>query len=750
MGSKFQMSPGVNVSEIDLTGFIPAVATTGGAVVGEFEWGPVLDYTIVSNSKKLETLFGKPTNSNADDWFTAYNFLAYSNNCNVIRVVGTGALNSTDDGAGELIKNETHYSVVSDSSPTAKIAAKNPGTKGDSLLVSFADSATFDGWAYESYFDGRPGTSTYVDSVGGENDEIHAVVVDEDGLFTGVPGTVLETFPYMSKASDSVTEDGAPNFYGNVLNTQSEYVWWLGDPDAADYETVTADGEILAIDMVSGGSLYSSDDTITVTVTDGEGSDGSGFSGTAVLATSGGSVVNATVNAAGTGYPISQSGVLVTLTGAGLGIVLSCTTDGTGAITTVDSVSTNISTLTADQTAVGENSGLGNNDATFDIVAGFPIASVTVGTGGSGYQKPTVTFSAPSPTFGTGTTATGTAITGGDSAWNSTSIDAQFKVLKDTSAWVTGTSLSGGNNGATPTAGDYTGGWDMFKNSEVVDVSLLILGSAGGDSNMETVVEHVISNIAEVRKDCVAFFSPKYSDVVNVEESAATENVIATRNSLALSSSYAFMDSGWKYQYDAYNDKYRWLPLNGDVAGTAARTDNIADPWWSPAGYTRGQIKNVIKLALNPSKTYRDELYKNNINPVVSFKGEGVVLYGDRTLLAKPSAFQKLNVRRLFIVLEKAIAKASKYLLFEFNDPFTRAQFVNMVEPYLRDVKGRRGINDFRVICNETNNTGEVIDRSEFVGDIYIKPAYSINFIQLNFVAVRTGVSFEEVVGKFG
>ena len=197
MGSKFQMSPGVNVSEIDLTGFIPAVATTGGAVVGEFEWGPVLDYTIVSNSKKLETLFGKPTNSNADDWFTAYNFLAYSNNCNVIRVVGTGALNSSDDGAGELIKNETHYSVVSDSSPTAKIAAKNPGTKGDSLLVSFADSATFDGWAYESYFDGRPGTSTYVDSVGGENDEIHAVVVDEDGLFTGVPGTVLETFPCM-------------------------------------------------------------------------------------------------------------------------------------------------------------------------------------------------------------------------------------------------------------------------------------------------------------------------------------------------------------------------------------------------------------------------------------------------------------------------------------------------------------------------------------------------------------------------
>jgi phage tail sheath protein FI len=251
----------------------------------------------------------------------------------------------------------------------------------------------------------------------------------------------------------------------------------------------------------------------------------------------------------------------------------------------------------------------------------------------------------------------------------------------------------------------------------------------------------------ETRKDAMAYFSPLYGDVVGIAESTAVDNVIATRNAINSVSSYAVMDSGYKYQYDAYNDKYRWVPLNADMAGLAAYTDNVADPWYSPAGFTRGQVKNVIQLALNPSKTSRDKLYKSSINPVVSFVGEGVLLYGDRTQQAKPSAFQKINIRRLFIVLEKSIAVAAKYQLFEFNDSFTRAQFVNMVEPFLREVKGRRGVLDYSVVCDETNNTPEVIDRSEFVADIYIKPAYSINFIQLNFVAVRSGVEFSEIIG---
>jgi phage tail sheath protein FI len=284
--------------------------------------------------------------------------------------------------------------------------------------------------------------------------------------------------------------------------------------------------------------------------------------------------------------------------------------------------------------------------------------------------------------------------------------------------------------------------YDKFKNAEEVDISLVMTGAVS-----QTVAEYVVENIADSRKDCVAFLSPPMSAVVNNYGDETTD--IATHRNLFNSSSYAVMDSGWKYQFDKYNNVYRWVPLNGDIAGLCVRTDFERDPWYSPAGFNRGQIKNVTKLAWNPNKTQRDELYKNGINPVVSFPGEGTILYGDKTLLARPSAFDRINVRRLFIVLEKAIARASKYSLFEFNDEFTRAQFISLVEPYLRDVQGRRGIFQYRVVCDQTNNTPEIIDRNEFVGDIYIKPARSINFIQLNFVAVRTGVAFDEIVGKF-
>jgi phage tail sheath protein FI len=258
-----------------------------------------------------------------------------------------------------------------------------------------------------------------------------------------------------------------------------------------------------------------------------------------------------------------------------------------------------------------------------------------------------------------------------------------------------------------------------------------------------------VQNVAEVRKDCVAFVSPQSvstGEVLSGNTSAVATSIIAYRNAIT-SSSYAVIDSGYKYQYDRYNDEYRWVPLNGDVAGLCARTDYTDDPWFSPAGLNRGQIKNVVKLAFNPRKTDRDNLYNAGVNPVASFPGQGVVLFGDKTALAKPSAFDRINVRRLFITLEKSISTAAKFQLFEFNDGFTRAQFKNIVEPFLRDVKGRRGITDFLVVCDETNNTSEVIDSNRFVADIYIKPARSINFIQLNFIATRTGASFNEIAG---
>jgi phage tail sheath protein FI len=264
-----------------------------------------------------------------------------------------------------------------------------------------------------------------------------------------------------------------------------------------------------------------------------------------------------------------------------------------------------------------------------------------------------------------------------------------------------------------------------------------------GDAS--TTIQQKVIDTAVARKDCVAFVSPP-STVIT---SATPDTIITTwaGTTIGRATSYAVADSGWKYQFDKYNNVYRWIPLNGDIAGLCVNTDKVSDPWYSPAGPTRGAIRNVVKLAWNPTQAQRDAIYSVGVNPVVSLPGQGTILYGDKTFMTQPSAFSRINVRRLFIVLEKAISNASKFSLFELNDEFTRAQFIALVEPFLRDVKGRRGIYDYRVVCDTTNNTTQVIDANQFVGDIYIKPARSINYIQLNFIAVRTGVSFKEIVG---
>ena len=305
-------------------------------------------------------------------------------------------------------------------------------------------------------------------------------------------------------------------------------------------------------------------------------------------------------------------------------------------------------------------------------------------------------------------------------------------------------SFVNGADGSAPTAGQTIDGYRKFRNSEDVDISFLLAAGNG-----QTVVTDMITNIADVRKDILVCLSPTSATVVDNAsyDGKQVADVVAYRDTLP-SSSYAVMDSAWKYQYDKYNDVYRYVPANGDTAGTMVRTDSARDPWFSPAGFSRGQIKNAVKLAWNPTKAERDSLYQNGVNPIVTFPGQGTVLYGDKTLTSESSAFDRINVRRLFIVLEKAISIAANSTLFEINDDFTRAQFKNLVEPFLRDVKGRRGITDFQVVCDGTNNTGQIIESNQFVGDIYVKPSRSINFIQLNFVAVRTGVEFSEITGQ--
>ena len=310
--------------------------------------------------------------------------------------------------------------------------------------------------------------------------------------------------------------------------------------------------------------------------------------------------------------------------------------------------------------------------------------------------------------------------------------------------------LTGGTDDYSTTAGEIELAYDKFKNAESEDINLVIGGSSSIVADTAAAQDtHVtmLVNLVEGRKDCVAFASPYRSAVVGVTTSSKQAKNVEVAADLIPSSSYLVLDSGYMYMYDKYNDVYRFVPLNGSVAGLCANTDQVADAWFSPAGYNRGGIRGAIKLAFNPDKADRDVLYQSRVNPVVNFPGQGVTLFGDKTALTKPSAFDRINVRRLFLVLEKAIATAAKFQLFEFNDEFTRAQFRNLIEPFLRDVQGRRGITDFLVKCDASNNTGEVIDRNEFVADIFVKPARSINFITLNFIATRTGISFSEVGG---
>ena len=633
----FQLSPGVNVSEIDLTTIVPSVATSVGAFAGQFAWGPVGEVITISDEVRLVEVFGGPNNTNYEYWFSASNFLAYSNNLKVVRAANTtSTFNATANGASPLIKNSDDYLANYSTANTSlgPVAARYAGAFGNSLRVSIcASSQAFSAnlsvtdsmranavvsgatvinvngtaaananvqagdlisvnggssytrvasvnataivlssavtaavdagtpilrkWQYADSFGVAPGTSDYTTAAGGSGDELHIIVVDEDGKFSGgIANTVLEKYAFVSKASDAKFGDGSTNYYVNILNNRSRYVWWTGH--------------------APGSSNW-------------------------------GNAANA------------------------------------------------------------------------------------------------ITFDTPRNPF--------TA------------------------------SLSAGADG-TMTSGAITTAYAQFASPDAVDFGLIISGP--GDA---TVAGYIISNIAETRKDCMAFLSPTKASVVN-NAGSETASVVAYRNSLT-STSYAVLDSGYKYQFDRYNDVYRWVPLNGDIAGICARTDLERDPWFSPGGFNRGVIKNVIKLAWNPTKAQRDDLYVVGINPVVTFQGQGTVLFGDKTLLSRPSVFDRINVRRLFIVLEKSIARAARSSMFEFNDQFTRAQFINLVEPFLRDVQGRRGITDFRVVCDGTNNTPNTIDSNQFVGDIYIKPARSVNFIQLNFVAVRTGVSFEEVVGRF-
>jgi phage tail sheath protein FI len=787
----FQLSPGINITEIDLTTIVPAVGTTVGAIAGPFQWGPANKPMLLDSELTLHNTFGGPDNTTANVWFTAANFLAYASALQAVRVIkatGTGAhKNATADGSGLLIANEDAYlnNYANGQATVGMFAAKYAGILGNSLSVSIADQDSFATWIYRKDFDGAPNTSADVTNGGGANDEFHLVVIDSNGAWTGTPGDVLERFAFLSKSATAMTENGSTMYYPEVINRTSKYVWWMGHPLITDLgitgsvnwggdNTVTYQTTSTKLTLTSVTGVFTPGETVQDTAALTIVPPGSGATaGTITFST--GAIATIPVTVGGTAYVVAPN---VVITGNGTGAVAHATISG-GVVTgvTIDTPGTGYTAATA--TFVVPGSG-----ATASVTVGSHgnITAVAPVANGTGYTTPPiVTITGPgsgatvTAVLGTGGTSTQvvsyTVTAGGTGYLTKTAKVVSFATsvltIQPTSGSFVGSehlvgltshaigvvstieggalafALTGGVDGNTVIQdGEIIIGYDNFKSSEDIDISLIL--NCDYDS---TVAIDLINDIAEFRKDCVVFISPPKSAVVDNAGNEATD-VIAFRNMLP-SSSYAVMDSGWKYQYDKYNDLYRWVPLNGDVAGLCVRTDVERDPWWSPAGYNRGFIQNTVKLAWSPRLAFRDELYQNSVNSVITEKGQGTLLFGDKTLLSKPSAFDRINVRRLFIVLEKAIALASKFTLFEFNDQFTRAQFVNMVEPYLRDVKGRRGLYDFRVVCDETNNTPEVIDSNRFIGDIYLKPVRSINFIQLNFIAVRTGVAFTEVVGRF-
>lgn len=693
-GGGFQVSPGVNISEVDLTTVVPSVSTTVGAFAGIFRWGPVGQRILVSSENDLVTNFGRPNDNNAESWFSAANFLAYSNALYVVRAAANNTFaaiantSAFDANSAHTIRNFDDYAVKSASFNSAvAFIAKWPGDKGSSLRVSVCDSANQFNSTVDLVFANSTvnssSSSTLTIPVGSKTANVYLANGGGWSPATEAVANVVMNDLVKSKLSVGDYVDVGNNSIGrqslkivSISNTAGVYsgATFLG----GTYFNITFDQPY----------KLSADASSTSIVRYWE-----------------------YFNQVGLAPGQSQFTAAKNSNTAAFDEMHVVVVDERGAFTSNPGTVLEVFQRVSRATDAKANDGTSNY---YKTVLNNTSSFIWVATerGGASYSNTAVNITAQS---------------------GSIPLSVNFQGGVDQSE-VNGASID-----------DIARAWDMFASPEEVDVSLLIAGKTQAGTNGTQIANYIIDNVANVRKDCIAFISPTKEDVVNAGIGTG-DNVVEFRNSLR-STSFAVLDSGYKYQYDKYNDVYRWVPLNGDVAGLCVRTDSERDPWFSPAGTARGQIKNVIKLAWNPTKAYRDLLYKNGVNPVITQAGQGTILFGDKTLQDKPSAFDHINVRRLFIILEKAIANAAKSFMFEFNDEFTRTQFRNVVEPFLRDVQGRRGIYDFKVVCDDSNNTPEVIDASRFVGDVYIKPARSINYIQLNFVAVRSGIEFSEIVG---
>lgn len=756
----FALSPGVTVIEKDFSSIIPAVSTSAGAFAGQFQWGPVLEPTTVSSEDVLVQRFGRPTDSNYKAFFTAANFLSYTNNLIINRVDNTSLRNAVSAASGEIVDvtftnggsgyKLGHNAQVTFDAPTTTggVTATGEVVLGGSAVISFNIVAGGSGYTTAPVIEiSEPQLE------GGERAE--AVVTVTAGVITAVTLVAgKEGSGYLQ--TPTVTIVGTNQTANITANIASSF-------------------SIAGIKITNPGSGYIVAPAVTVTVSNAAelGTPVAPTALTAVVAPTLGVKIRNSEHYLNSFRDFQQSvyGMFAARYPGALGNGIQVIVVDNNAYNWCNSNQSTNSTAKLVINSFPSAPGTSDQAAAKGIVedelhvlvldtvrgtwTGVPsqvlekftflskIRGVTRADGTNVYFRDAIN-SASNYLWVLNTPSAGQINDTQNAAWNlhidTITNGTNLQDLKDEVRVLT---LSGGVDYSTVADGDILAAYTQLTNTELYDISLV----ATGDVSAST-ASSIINNLAEVRKDCVVFVSPRNSDGSPIVASGSTGvTAIQTFKQNITNSSYAFMDSGAKYQYDRYNDTYRWIPLNGDMAGLCARTDYTADPWFSPGGFTRGQVKNVVKLGFNPGQTERDNLYKEGVNPVVTFPGQGTILFGDKTFTSKPSAFDRINVRRLFIVLEKAIATAAKFQLFELNDEFTRAQFRNLVEPFLRNVQGRRGVVDFRVKCDETNNTGEVIDRNEFVASIFIKPNRSINFITLNFVAARSSVSFDEIGG---
>ena len=739
----FLVSPGVHVREIDLTNVIPAVSTSIGAIAGPFAKGPVSSVTAINSEEQLLQTFGKPNGSNFEWWFTAANFLQYGDALKVVRTE-SGILNAGAN-SGILIRDDDHYeaSFSTGQGSHGEWAARSAGTWGNSIGVDICGSArAYSQIPAANLVNGALAVGDTTVTVDDQDLTDNAIVIGDIIKFYTANAVTATVNGAISTASKTLTLDG-----NNNTIVVGDRVIGLGISDG---------DEIVKVATVTAQTSLILDKAITV----------ADDVPVAFMSSGGAAVETGNVEYEVTGVSSETLTIrkLDDPAGAGIQTVIPDNSyirrrwrfsdvfdgpPGTSVWSTEngrgenDELHVAVYDKTGDLTGYDVDVAGGRTSSLLERWSNMSKNSAGKTTEGGNNYYPDVIFRGSNYIYWTDHVAAGT--NWGTDVATGTDYTMVSGVTSDT--------LTGGTDDYSVTAGELEIGYDKFTDTEKLDINLILGGPSSGVADtaagMDTHVT-MITDLCETRKDCVGFVSPYRAATVNVTSTITQTENVKDGFDFCPSSSYMVYDSGYKYLYDKYNDVYRFVPLNGDTAGLCAYTDGVADPWWSPAGYNRGNVRGAIKLSYSPQKADRDILYRARINPVVDFPGQGVTLFGDKTALTKPSAFDRINVRRLFLVLEKAIATAAKYMLFEFNDEFTRASFRNLVEPFLRDVQGRRGIYDFKVVCDSTNNTGEVIDRNEFIGDIYIKPARSINFITLNFIAVRTGVSFSEVVGKWG